>query len=113
MTKQSKKVVIIVAISVVAVSLIAFFAIPVTVTLDYRLNFGTSDSYWNRPFNESEIGTSTRFVKVRVVRFSSYTPPMPLTSGFSGWYKDSALTIPWVNGEDKVSSSITLYAKWG
>jgi hypothetical protein len=31
---------------------------------------------------------------------------------FSGWYKDAALTKPWVYGLDKINSDITLYPKW-
>jgi uncharacterized repeat protein (TIGR02543 family) len=31
---------------------------------------------------------------------------------FSGWFKDSALTVPWDFANDVVTSDITLYAKW-
>lgn len=31
---------------------------------------------------------------------------------FDGWYKDEKLKTPWIIGEDKVTSDITLYAKW-
>ena len=120
---KSKKVVIIVAISAVAVSIIAFFAIPVTVTLDYgyaRASDIGNDSYWSKPIGGEPV-EKYRLTPVRVRRFSSYSPPLlgnrysgfEVEYEFAGWYKDSALTVPWVNGQDKVSSSITLYAKWG
>lgn len=36
----------------------------------------------------------------------------PIEYQFGGWYKDSALSVPWVNGVDRVKKDITLYAKW-
>lgn len=41
-------------------------------------------------------------------------PEVPTREGyvFNGWYRDSALTIPWDIEEDIVTESITLYAEW-
>lgn len=41
----------------------------------------------------------------------SLEPPKSFGNTFAGWYKDSALTVPWLS-TDKVTSNITLYAKW-
>jgi len=43
------------------------------------------------------------------------TPPSnPTKSGFvfGGWYKEPALTTPWIFATDTVTAAITLYAKW-
>jgi uncharacterized repeat protein (TIGR02543 family) len=42
-------------------------------------------------------------------------PAIPTKAGntFDGWYKDAAGTIAWNFATDKVTSSVTLYAKWG
>jgi uncharacterized repeat protein (TIGR02543 family) len=41
-------------------------------------------------------------------------PATPTNAGntFDGWYKDAAGTIAWNFATDKVTSSVTLYAKW-
>lgn len=41
-------------------------------------------------------------------------PAAPTKTGyaFAGWYKEAACTNPWNFGSDKVTASITLYAKW-
>ena len=40
------------------------------------------------------------------------TAPTKTGSTFVGWYKDEALTEAWNFASDKVTSNITLYAKW-
>lgn len=104
LTTLQKIIVIGVLVLVVAtsVTLGCVFGIKPTVTLDY----GYNDGYWR--FNEPKIDD------VNVLRYSAYSPPRPSRDGYSfqGWYKDTALTQPWINGADKVKSDITLYAKW-
>jgi len=41
-------------------------------------------------------------------------PIMPTKTGytFAGWYKESSITNPWIFGNDRVVSDMTLYAKW-
>lgn len=41
-------------------------------------------------------------------------PEEPTREGyvFDGWYLDANTTIPWNLGEDTVSDSMTLYARW-
>lgn len=41
-------------------------------------------------------------------------PESPVKTGymFGGWYKDSACTTAWNFGTDKVTTNMTLYAKW-
>lgn len=41
-------------------------------------------------------------------------PAAPTKTGyaFAGWYKEAACTNPWNFGSDKVTASISLYAKW-
>lgn len=115
MTPKTKKIVIISAISVLVVLaavLVSIFAIPVTVTLDYV--YYEPDNYWNRPIGGGEQGHTGRYEYVKVLRNTYYCPPFIYRSGydFKGWYKDSACTVSWVNGADKVRGKITLYAKW-
>lgn len=115
MTPKTKKIVIISAISVfvlLAAILFSIFAIPVTVTLDYV--YYASDSYWNRPIAGDEQIHIGRYEYVNVFRNTYYCPPFIYRSGydFKGWYKDSACTVSWVNGVDKVRRKTTLYAKW-
>ena len=38
--------------------------------------------------------------------------PVKLNHTFEGWFKDGRLTNPWKFGSDKVTSDVTLYAKW-
>lgn len=38
--------------------------------------------------------------------------PTDLNVNFGGWYKDSSLTTEWDFANDKVTSDITIYAKW-
>jgi len=53
---------------------------------------------------------------VEVVEDTRITPPIPGPSrphyAFQGWFKEAALTTPWDFLVDKVTSDITLYAKW-
>ncbi len=40
------------------------------------------------------------------------TPPTKTGYVFAGWYKDAQFTTVWNFGQDKVTESMTLYAKW-
>lgn len=44
---------------------------------------------------------------------NTISPPSPSKSGFvfSGWFLDSALTVPWLSNQP-VTSDMTLYPKW-
>jgi len=51
----------------------------------------------------------------RIAGNAAATEPMePIKAGFTfaGWYKDANFTLPWNFNKDKVTSNITLYAKW-
>ncbi|WP_313373200.1 InlB B-repeat-containing protein [Lysinibacillus pakistanensis] len=51
----------------------------------------------------------------RIAGNATATEPMnPIKADFTfaGWYKDANLTLPWNFSKDKVTSNITLYAKW-
>lgn len=70
---------------------------PVKYTVTFNVNGGSVVS-------PLEIEENTLITK----------PTDPTKSGFTfaGWYKESALTTPWVFTTDKVTADITLYAKW-
>lgn len=105
---MTKSVKIILAVSVCIVLALAlffglFYGTKPTVTLDY--GFSTQEALWSEP--------ELKFEDINVIRGSIYAPTRPERSGyeFQGWYKDSALMIPWLSNE-RVYSDITLYAKW-
>ena len=103
--KQVSILCIIIAVVILAVTLGCVFGIKCTVTL----NFGriVRIEYGNIAVNTKDIKTN---------RFNSYYPP---TNVFDkehhekliGWYKDYSCTVPWLS-TDKITSNITLYAKW-
>jgi uncharacterized repeat protein (TIGR02543 family) len=103
---RKNKLFLLISVSIIILTLtgvlIGIFATKPTITLDY--GYSTGGRILNEPVIEN----------FAVSRFSTYSPPRPTRTGytFKGWYKDSAYTVPWVNGEDKVSSDITLYANW-
>ena len=41
-------------------------------------------------------------------------PKAPTREGyiFDGWYRDQNITLPWEQGEDIITESMTLYAGW-
>lgn len=108
MTKKNIFTLIIIVISVVLVFTIFAVARTHTLTLDYNYYAGGLPYY---VFPEPPAST-TELVTVR--HNLRYSPPTLNRVGytFQGWYKDSALTVTWVNGEDRIKSDITLYAKW-
>jgi len=81
-----------------------------TVTLDYGYEVITDVGLRYDRF----VDSSNKSEKETIDADSYYSPPRPSRSGytFKGWFKDSACTVPWINGEDKVISDITLYANW-
>lgn len=81
------------------------------VTLDYDYTYTATGIMV--PYKDARRNSPTDTVSVK--RNDTYCPPRASDRPgytFQGWYKDTALTQPWVNGEDKVKSDITLYAKW-
>ena len=108
MTKKNIKILIAIILAVCLVFGIYAFARTHTITLEYNYYAGSLHSFmFPEPPPNTVDYTSTR-------HNSYYVPPNLTRPGytFKGWHKDSALTVPWVNGVDKVKSDITLYAKW-
>ncbi|MDG0889623.1 InlB B-repeat-containing protein [Paracholeplasma manati] len=62
---------------------------------------------------ESNQGSAVEAISVESGKTIS-APTAPVRSGyaFEGWFKEAALTNPWVFATDTVTSDITLYAKW-
>jgi len=87
---------------ILAVTLGCVYGIKLTVTIDYGYSEGSRI-----------LGFEPKIEEFKVTRGSTFSPERPTRSGytFKGWYKDSALTIPW-SSTDKVRSDMTLYAKW-
>lgn len=110
MSKTGKIILISVLAVVVLASavLVPLFATNVTVTLDYCIVEGSS---YSRILGFKR-GTDIIY-NVEVRRFSAYSPPKPIYEDyiFQGWYRDAGYTVAWVNG-DRLTSDITLYAKW-
>ena len=69
-------------------------------TVDYNTNGG----------NPATIASETVLFEDTIKNI----PVQPIKDGFSfaGWYSDSALTHPWNFASSKVTSHMTLYAKW-
>ena len=67
---------------------------------------------WTITF-DTNGGSAIEKQKVNMYDFIS-EPSTPIKNGytFAGWYSDSALTNPWNFTTSKVTSDITLYAKW-
>ena len=105
MSKKLKIIVAVVAIVVLGLSVFfgCYYGIKPTVTLDYGYSITTV---------LLNPGSRPVVKEVEVLRGSRYVPERPTLYNhtFAGWYKDTALTVPWVN--ERVTSNITLYAKW-
>ena len=106
------KIIVISAVAVVvtlAIVLGCVFGIKCTVTFYSGISSNLSSYY--------DTDTSNWFLtqppQTKVTRCSTFSPFIPSAEGyqFLGWYKDSALTVPWLS-TDKVTSNMTLYAKW-
>ena len=121
MSKTVKIVVVSVVCFVVALAIVlgCVFGIKCTVTF-YSGIRSTLNTY--SPYNiknggsgngEGRIVLSIYPPQTKVTRGSTFSPFIPSAEGyqFLGWYKDSALTVPWLS-TDKVTSNMTLYAKW-
>ena len=67
---------------------------------------------WTITF-DTNGGSAIEKQKVNMYDFIS-EPSTPIKNGytFAGWYSDSALTNPWNFTTSKVTSDMTLYAKW-
>lgn len=94
MSKSKLTIIIVIAVIVVVSVVLGFTFAPCTVTLDYC----------DGRFAGTPYATAPTVKKVKVTRFSTYSPPRERV-----WYKDRGKTIPWVSG-DKVTGNITLYA---
>jgi uncharacterized repeat protein (TIGR02543 family) len=100
---------------IVGATLIGYYNTYVTVSFEageYRY-YDTPRSFVYRDYNISPVSVK------RGTKYSVSIPSRPYCGfrapveyEFCGWYKDSALTVPWINGEDRVMTNITLYAKW-
>ena len=129
MSKPVKIVVVSVVCLVVTLAIVlgCVFGIKCTVTFyssvpsDLSSYYATDNDYW----------LSSLRPQTKVTRGSTFSPFIPThesapqkitaingvpvkskdTYTFAGWYKDSALTVPWLS-TDRVTSNITLYAKW-
>lgn len=112
MSKPVKIVVISTAAVVVTLAIVlgCVFGIKCTVTFYSDISSNLS-SHYNT--NKSSNWFLTPPPQTKVTRGSTFSPFIPSADGyqFLGWYKDSALTVPWLS-TDKVTSNITLYAKW-
>ncbi len=67
--------------------------------------------------NNSNISDNFKNTEdIRIGYNSTSTVPRTYASAekhsFRGWYKDKECTTPWNHSDDKVTKSITLYAKW-
>jgi uncharacterized repeat protein (TIGR02543 family) len=128
---KSVKIIVISAVAVVvtlAIVLGCVFGIKCTVTFYSDIPSNLS-SHYNT--SESSNWFLTPPPQTKVTRCSTFSPFIPTHESapqkitaingvpvesndnytFAGWYKDSALTMPW-SSTDRVTSDITLYAKW-
>lgn len=111
------KIIVISAVAVVvtlAVVLGCVFGIKCTVTFYSGISSNLSSHYnTNSSSGSGRIILSLYPPQTKVTRCSTFSPFIPSADGYTflGWYKDSALTVPWLS-TDKVTSNITLYAKW-
>jgi uncharacterized repeat protein (TIGR02543 family) len=92
-----------------AIVLGCVFGIKCTVTFYSGISSNLS-SYYD---TDTSNWLLTMPPQAKVTRGSTFSPFIPSAEGyqFLGWYKDSALTMPW-SSTDRVTSDITLYAKW-
>lgn len=107
------KIIVISTVAVVvtlAIVLGCVFGIKCTVTF-YSGISSNLDTY--PPYDINTGFLSLYPPQTKVTRGSTFSPFIPSADGyqFLGWYKDSALTVPWLS-TDRVTSNITLYAKW-
>ncbi|WP_169515439.1 S-layer homology domain-containing protein [Anaerovorax odorimutans] len=75
--------------------------IKVNVVLKYTVNFDTNGADEIEDLAADNNSTINK-------------PSDPIREGFNfeGWYKDEECSVPWDFENDKVTSTITLYAKW-
>ncbi len=75
--------------------------VPAEETVKYTVTFMSEGGSVVSPVEVNENGLVTK-------------PTDPSKSGytFGGWYKEEALTNPWVFATDKVTGHVSLYAKW-
>ncbi len=75
--------------------------VPAEETVKYTVTFMSEGGSVVSPVEVNENGLVTK-------------PADPTKSGytFGGWYKEEALTNPWVFATDKVTGHVSLYAKW-
>lgn len=122
MKKLTRKqtIIAIVAASLAVVLTVTFgcvFGITHTVTLDFgRFALIRSEGSTHYPgviMRNPDRFPSTRTFKSHIYKqFQVPTDIVPTDYyEFVGWYKDYGRTIPWL-GTDKITSDITLYAKW-
>ena len=127
---KTVKIIVISAVAVVvtlAIVLGCVFGIKCTVTFYSDVPSDLS-SYYD---TDNDDWLSSLRPQTKVIRGSTFSPFIPThdspplkitavngvpveiydTYTFAGWYKDSALTMPW-SSTDRVTSDITLYAKW-
>jgi Listeria/Bacterioides repeat len=64
--------------------------------------------------NFNSLGGSDTAGKIADVNSLLTPPASPIRNGYSfaGWFKDTGLTNPWNFGTDRITTNITLYAKW-
>jgi uncharacterized repeat protein (TIGR02543 family) len=84
-----------------------------TVTGDITLYAKWSTVTYTVTF-EADGGTPVPTVQTVVEGGTVTEPAAPVKAGynFGGWFKEVALTSPWVFATDTVTAAITLYAKW-
>lgn len=105
MTKTKRNIIIIVAAAVAAIGIVLAIVLPLTLR--------SPDSTYTVTFESnggSSVGSITDVKHNSLI--SKPADPAKLNHTFEGWYKESALTHAWVFEKDKVTSDITLYAKW-
>lgn len=87
-------------ISLIAIMTLGFILMACTTT-KYTVTF------------ESNGGSAVTAIEVESGKTFT-APAVPTRSGyaFDGWFKEAALTNPWVFETDVVTGNITLYAKW-
>lgn len=87
-------------VSLIAIMTLGFILMACTTT-KYTVTF------------ESNGGSDVEAIEVESGKtFAAPTAPTRSGFAFDGWFKEAALTNPWVFETDKVTSDITLYAKW-
>ena len=113
MSKGLKRLIVFILIFFIFLSvalLVSAYVFKPSVTLDYCYKEVLGLSFLEKP--ESDYIPIVDYATT--VRFSHYQAPTPTRDGytFAGWYKDIGYTVAWINGRDRVTKDITLYAKW-